>query len=239
MSDHLQLPLRTSCYHTLTQTNSHFNQRELKPHITTTEPPTMGGNAFLTPSHRLTTPQLDALLTYTQTKLSPLVPGPIEPTRCFKSKSSHGDLDVQVGCYTAGPGWKANASSGPDTATICPPSSQRGSWKKLSNTDGAVWSAEDTKVFLDELAMALRAKRWLRHGDAASFAVPCGVLGGLAGHYLAGEVGQYPSSTFTSCIKSSILLCQFSIPDTQRAVYMLGQSTFAIIITIPISSLVD
>jgi len=62
----------------------------------------MGGNAFPTPAHRLTSPQITALFAYAKSHLlAHLFPGDIEILKYTEEKVSHEDIDVLVPCEWA------------------------------------------------------------------------------------------------------------------------------------------
>jgi hypothetical protein len=152
----------------------------------------MGGNAFDFKARRLTTPQIEALLEHVKAALTPLVPGPIDATRYFtKEKTSHGDLDIQVGIHAAGSAWKGNVTYEPKPAGSAR-SLLNGNWKQLINTEGAVWAPEDVKDFFQIVGEALGAKEWKRNGEGGNFAVRCGVLGQHDEEVKADDVSPNP-----------------------------------------------
>lgn len=131
----------------------------------------MGGNVFDTTATRLTTPQLLLLLKHTKTVLSPYFSG-LEITRFFDEKTTHGDLDVVVGLWTGGDGWK-----GANEVGTCPsnlPGLKVEKYEKIE--EGHEWSRKEVREFCGLIAERLGARKWAKNGMEASFAVPLSVI---------------------------------------------------------------
>ena len=114
----------------------------------------MGGNAFLTPAHRLTTVQLEELTSHVANLLRPIFPL-TAPLRAFTTKETHGDLDLV--CAWEGMGvlhdMRGAESGGADYEYV-----QTG---KVAMRD-----------FCESIAAAVGAVRWKRGGGEISCAVP-------------------------------------------------------------------
>jgi hypothetical protein len=131
----------------------------------------MGGNVFHTTATRLTTPQLLLLLKHTKTALSPYFSG-LEITRFFEEKTTHGDLDVVVGLWTGGDGWKGANEVG--TCPSNPPGLKVENYENIEEDHG--WSRKEVREFCGLIAEKLGARKWAKNGMEASFAVPLSVV---------------------------------------------------------------
>jgi hypothetical protein len=131
----------------------------------------MGGNVFHTTATRLTTPQLLLLLKHTKMALSPYFSG-LEITRFFEEKTTHGDLDVVVGLWTGGDGWKGANEVG--TCPSNPPSLKVEKYEKVEEDHD--WSRKEVREFCGLIAEKLGARKWAKNGMEASFAVPLSVI---------------------------------------------------------------
>jgi len=131
----------------------------------------MGGNVFHTTATRLSTAQLLLLLEHTKMALSPYFSG-LEITRFFEDKLTHGDLDVVVGLWTGGDGWK-----GANEVGTCPSNPPGLKVEKYMNIDEEhEWSRKEVREFCGLLAEKLGARKWAKNGMEASFAVPLSVI---------------------------------------------------------------
>lgn len=141
----------------------------------------MGGNVFITPAQRFTTPELLLLLQQVKERLSSLFKG-IEITRFYESKTTHGDLDVLCGLWMDGEGWKGADQDGDISSSPKVDSSLSLSGREfekvsgLGKVEGKEWTREDVRVFAELCAMKLGASKWKKHGWEISFAIPCSIL---------------------------------------------------------------
>lgn len=138
----------------------------------------MGGNVFLVPAKRLSTPELLSFLGHVKDRLNPYFQG-MEITRFFDDKITHGDLDVLCGIWMGGEGWKGADQEG----VLAPgesykPDSGRDFTKMLGKVKEKEWTRDDVEAFAKLLAFKLGATKWRKHGWEISFAIPCSVLGG-------------------------------------------------------------
>jgi hypothetical protein len=131
----------------------------------------MGGNVFHTTATRLTTSQLLLLLKHTKTALSPYFSG-LEITRFFEEKTTHGDLDVVVGLWTGGDGWKGANEVG--TCPSNPPGLKVEEYESIE--EDHEWSRKEVREFCGLIAEKLGARKWAKNGMEASFAVPLSVI---------------------------------------------------------------
>lgn len=143
----------------------------------------MGGNVFITPAQRLSTPELLLLLKQVKERLGPLFNG-MEINRFYESKTSHGDLDVLCGLGMDGDGWKGadqdgNISSGQDVGDRGKEFENKGDGKSLGlgKVEGKEWTREDVRLFAELCAIKLGASKWKKHGWEISFAIPCSIIG--------------------------------------------------------------
>ena len=140
----------------------------------------MGGNVFLVPARRLSTPQLLSLLQLVKDRLDPFFLG-MEITRYFGDKDTHGDLDVLCGLWMGGDGWKGADQEGviDPAATDAPPLNtlaQTHIKSGLGKQEEKEWTKEQVAAFSELLARKLGAIKWKKHGWEVSFAIPCTVL---------------------------------------------------------------
>lgn len=126
---------------------------------------------FHTTATRLTTPQLLLLLKHTKTALSPYFSG-LEITRFFEEKTTHGDLDVVVGLWTGGDGWKGANEVG--TCPANPPGLRVEKYESIE--EDHEWSRKEVREFCGLIAEKLGARKWAKNGMEASFAVPLSVI---------------------------------------------------------------
>lgn len=140
----------------------------------------MGGNVFLVPARRLSTPQLLSLLKLVKGRLDPFFEG-MEITRFFGEKDTHGDLDVLCGLWMGGDGWKGADQEGAidPAATDAVPleTAIRAHTKSgLGKQEEKAWTKEQVAGFSELVARKLGATKWRKHGWEVSFAIPCAVL---------------------------------------------------------------
>jgi len=155
----------------------------------------MGGHTFGVEARRHTTQQHAALFAHVRTKLDPFSPFGLRTTISPDDKVSHGDLDVMIGSWAEGPGFKyqfAGRAEELDTHPLTPSKV----WCEMTGTRGSQWTEDDLRDWIRDVARAIGAIVWQKHRIGAIFAVPCSVLGSLTADADDNEVGCriYPRS---------------------------------------------
>jgi len=139
----------------------------------------MGGKTFGVEARRLDSTQHAALFRYVQNQLSPFTPFGLRTTRSPADKTTHGDLDVMIGSYANGPGFKYQfAGVASEYANIS--HIDYAKWCRMASTVDYQWTEQELKDWIRDVARALGAVVWQKHRIGAIFAVPCRVIGDLS-----------------------------------------------------------
>jgi hypothetical protein len=139
----------------------------------------MGGKTFGVEARRLDTPQHAALFKYVQDRLNPFTPFGLKTTWSPADKTTHGDLDVMIGSFANGPGFRYQFPGEASEYGNLPPTDYK-NWLDMSSNEEYECSQEELKDWMRDEARALGAVVWQKHRIGAIFAVPCSVLGDLA-----------------------------------------------------------
>lgn len=135
----------------------------------------MGGYVFGVVARRLTTAQHAALYVYAKTRLQTFTQFEIASPRTAADKTTHGDLDILMGNWVEGEGFKTNFAvddPGTDQSDLLEDSH----WRGIGATRGHQWSIQDVLEWAKAVAVALGARSWQNHQHGVSLAVPCDVI---------------------------------------------------------------
>lgn len=147
----------------------------------------MGGHVFGVVARRLTTPQHAALYRYARTRLQPFTHFEIDSPPTAADKTTHGDLDILMGNWVEGEGFKTNFAV--DEAVVdMHDLREAGHWREVGAKEGHQWSGEDVRGWANAVAVSLGAKSWQNHQHGVSLAVPCRVIVELVPDTKADEV---------------------------------------------------
>jgi hypothetical protein len=148
----------------------------------------MGGHTFGVEARRLTTQQHAALFAHIRTALDPFTPFGLRTTISPDDKVSHGDLDVMIGSWAEGPGFKYQFAGQAEEFDIHSHTPSK-VWYGIAGTRGSQWTEDDLRNWIRDVARAIRAIVWQTHRLGAIFAVPCSILGALTADADGNEVG--------------------------------------------------
>lgn len=147
----------------------------------------MGGYVFGVVARRLTTVQHNALFQYAKARLHPFTKFAISCPRTADDKTTHGDVDILMGNWAEGQGFKYNFAVDDANAERCDPlTSTR--WCEVGSTPGYQWSCAEVRSWAKAVAITLGARSWQNHQHGVSLAMPCHVIGDLVPNHRAGEV---------------------------------------------------
>lgn len=153
----------------------------------------MGGHVFGVVARRLTTAQHAALYEYAKTRLQPFTEFKIASLYTAASKTTHGDLDILMGNWVEGEGFKTNFAV--DDASVDKSNLLESShWREVGAREGHQWSGQDVTEWAKAVAITLGARSWQNHQHGVSLAVPCDVIGDLVANAESDEVSPLPIS---------------------------------------------
>ena len=147
----------------------------------------MGGHVFGVVARRLTTIQHTALYEYAETRLQPFTQLQIASPHTAADKTTHGDLDILMGNWVEGEGFKTNFAvddANVDKNDLLDPSH----WRDLGAKQGHEWSGQEVTEWAKGVATALGARSWQNHQHGVSLAVPCDVIRALVSDAKPDEV---------------------------------------------------
>lgn len=153
----------------------------------------MGGHVFGVVARRLTTPQHAALYDYVKTRLQVYTSFSIASPHTADDKTTHGDLDILMGNWVEGQGFKTNFAvdaADVDNSNLM----DAGHWREVG-VKRHEWSGQDVKDWAQAVAFSLGARSWQNHQHGVSLAVPCGVIGELVPDAKPDEVCFSPCSS--------------------------------------------
>lgn len=140
----------------------------------------MGGYVFGVVARRLTSEQHAALFRYAFISLQPFSRHGIVSPRTASDKITHGDLDILIGNWAEGEGFKYNFAVDAEEANSSKQKAVDASyWRVIGDSQGHQWSAEEVTEWARSVATVLGAKSWQNHQHGVSLAIPCDVLGEL------------------------------------------------------------
>lgn len=149
----------------------------------------MGGKTFGVEARRLTSEQHSALFSFIQSQLDTFTPFGLRTTISPGDKTSHGDLDVMIGSWAEGPGFKYQFAGQADVFAVHT-RTPADVWQSRAGTKGYQWSEEELRSWIRDVARAVGAIVWQKHRIGAIFAVPCSVLGELTAEVDSNEVSS-------------------------------------------------
>jgi hypothetical protein len=152
----------------------------------------MGGHVFGVVARRLTSPQHSALYNYASGRLQPFTRFCIDSPPTAHDKVSHGDLDILMGNWVEGEGFKTNFAvdgSNIDRSNLHDSSH----WQGVGATKGYHWTVQDVTEWAKAVAITLGARSWQNHQHGVSLAVPCCVIADFVPDCGPDEVRSAPS----------------------------------------------
>lgn len=137
----------------------------------------MGGYTFGVVARRLSSEQLHALFKWAEPRIQPFTQFQIANPQTASDKVTHGDLDILMGSWCTGEGFKYNfAVESPEAAKDTQPL-DADHWRRIGADEEYQWTPDDVRAWAASIGLALGANAWQNHQHGVSLAIPVTVLG--------------------------------------------------------------